>query len=226
MAHSARRHSGFESADSKDSEGSRKVIPPTNASISPPTTRGAFRGAVRKLVGRVVAVRYCPSLDPKWEGKLDISWGAIGKVLIAGLGTYVLLPAALVLRDFVLWRVIDAYILNRELRSKIEQHADLVHMWNKEYAVDRCVRHEGGKTTYTINGEKVTPQQWEQHRLASDRTEKSIEEIDLYIRRKSNFLNWLMRHYKQDATNPIPDWFQNDVERLKKRDVEKTGDQK
>lgn len=58
---------------------------------------------------------------------MDITWGAIGKVLLAGLATYVLLPGVLILRDSILWRLINTFILTGDLQIKIRRYVELVN---------------------------------------------------------------------------------------------------
>ena len=141
---------------------------------------------------------------------MDITWSAIGKLLVAGLGTYVFLPAALVLRDFVLWQFIRAYSLNSKLRDQITRYAVLVNTWNSNYAVDKTIERKEGKTACAIKGKEVSLQEWTNHLEASNKLSNSIEETELFIRRKSKFLNYLIKHYKQDTTNPIDEWVKNE----------------
>lgn len=146
---------------------------------------------------------------------MDISWAAIGKILIAGLASYVLLPAALILRDFILWKLINAYILNTKLREAIKRQAILINLWKKTYAVNKNTTLKDGKTTYSINNKSVTKEKMNAHEKDSENVKKSIEENEIYIKRKSNLLTWLLKHYKQDNLNPINEWLKKDTEQLK-----------
>jgi len=151
---------------------------------------------------------------------LDITWSAIGKLLLAGLGTYVLLPAILILRDYILWKLVNTFILNEKLRRKVKSLAIFMQLWNENYAKDVKINSENNKTTYFVGGEELTSEEFKSYREKEDKLKSQIEEAQLYIKRKSNFLNWLLKHYKQDATNPINDWLQYDTDRLNKNNVE------
>ena len=151
---------------------------------------------------------------------MDITWSAIGKLLLAGLGTYVLLPAILILRDYILWKLVNTFILNEKLRRKVKSLAIFMQLWNENYAKDVKINSENNKTTYFVGGEELTSEEFKSYREKEDKLKSQIEEAQLYIKRKSNFLNWLLKHYKQDATNPINDWLQYDTDRLNKNNVE------
>ena len=150
---------------------------------------------------------------------MDITWGALGKLLLAGLGTYVMLPAVLILRDYILWKFIKAYILNDKLRQKVKAHAVFVHGWNKDFAYDVKITSKDGEATYVVGEKELSLDEFKLYRQKADKMEKQIEETKLFINRKSNFLNWLLKHYKQDATNPIDEWFKSDTKRLIEKNV-------
>lgn len=152
---------------------------------------------------------------------MDITWSAIGKLLFAGLGTYVFFPAALIFRDYVLWKFIHKFILNEKLDRSIREYAVLVNIWNTKFAVKTHFGIKDGVTTSIIDDQDVTLIEWKAYHDDRERVEKSMDENDLYIRRQSNFLTWMLKHYKQDATNPINDWLNKDIERMKVRKVEK-----
>ena len=134
---------------------------------------------------------------------MDITWAAIGKVMVAGLATYVLLPAVLIVRDYVLWRLINAYILNDSLRKAVRRYASLADHWNEKYA---------GTREFGSDHDEFL-KDWE----SSEKAMREIQDVKLYIDRKSRFLTWLLRHYKQEQINPIGDWKKQAKEEVEKR---------
>ena len=68
------------------------------------------------------------------DGVHFLTWNAIFKILLVGLGTYVFLPLFLILRDAVLWKVINIFILNDKLRKEIRRYVILTNSWNETYA--------------------------------------------------------------------------------------------
>lgn len=134
---------------------------------------------------------------------MDITWVSIGKIVIAGLATYVLLPAALILRDFLLWKLIDAYILNDTLRSEVRKYAYLADNWNKSFVE---------KKTFD-----AADDDFREYLAASQKLSDEINKSKLFIDRKSQFLTWLLKHYKQDAPNPIGDWKRQAKDEIERR---------
>lgn len=138
---------------------------------------------------------------------MDLTWGSILKVLVAGLATYVLMPAFLILRDYVLWLVVKTFILNDKLRTEVLRYAAMANEWNAKYAeVESRIDHTDDETVFSIGGDQVTQEVWLKHNKETEDLQKSIMEVKLYIDRKSRLLTWLFRHYKQETENPIPEW--------------------
>lgn len=124
---------------------------------------------------------------------MDITWGSILKIVTAGIITYVLLPAALVFRDMFLWKLINKFILNNELKSKIDLYVSKIDDFNKNYTGNRHYEGDDVHTGFKIIAKK-------------QRLQNEINDLGLFIHRKSNFLNWLLNHYKQESGNPISEW--------------------
>ncbi len=135
---------------------------------------------------------------------MEITWSAIGKVLVAGIATYVLLPAALIARDYILWKLINAYVLNNKLREEVRRYARLAENWNKKFSGKR--EFSGSSDDDFLN-----------FLDASQKAQEEIQKVKLYIDRNSRFLTWLLKHYKQDAINPIGEWKKQAKEELEKR---------
>jgi len=145
---------------------------------------------------------------------MDLTWGTIFKVLVAGLGTYTLLPAFLILRDFILWKLIGAYILNADLRAKLKQYVYLANKWNTEFCKQATRSNKDGKTVFVIDGEPSSQEEFNKYLSDSERLSKQINELDLFIGRKSRFLDWMLQHYKQQGSNPIQDWKDKELKRI------------
>lgn len=149
---------------------------------------------------------------------MDLTWSAIFKVLSVGLATYILMPAFLILRDYLLWRLVNAYILNNELRRAVFRYAALAHRWNSKHVVESKIDSSSGEVIYTIGGEEVSKDAWYKFQKESDSLQRQISELKLLIDRKSRLLTWLLRHYKQEQTNPIDDWKVQAKERVGRSD--------
>ena len=140
--------------------------------------------------------------------------------MLVGAVTYIVYPALLVLRDYFLWKIINTFILNGKLREKIRSYAIQANIWNHKFAVKTTINRSEGETSYVIDGNEVSSTDWKMHHDTQDKIAQSIDEHRLYINRKSNFLTWILKHYKQEATNPINDWVKNEKARIEERGTE------
>src|SRR5690606_30078371 len=92
---------------------------------------------------------------------MDLSWSAILKVLVAGLATYVLMPAFLILRDLMLWRMVNVFILHDKLRTEVRRYVSMAHQWNTKYVnVESRMDFIEEVVVYSIGGERVTEEAW------------------------------------------------------------------
>lgn len=145
---------------------------------------------------------------------MKLTWSAIGKLLITGLTTYVVFPAVLILRDFLLWKFINFFILNKNLRNQIRTYATRRSLWNSAFAVDINIDNKDGKTCYQIDGKEISNEEWKQHTKARDNLSNLMNENILFIQRQSKFLDWMLKHYKQDSVNPIDKWLDDESQRM------------
>lgn len=137
-----------------------------------------------------------------------VSWSAILKVVAAGIAVYVIQPLLLVIRDAVLWRAIERWILNKDLdiwiakavadEESLKTFPELIHA---DYSQKVPVfKHDGLVVPQQVHESVERAQQSTKSRLLS-----MYARIDSRKRR----LDWILRHYKQPTEeNPI-------VERLR-----------
>ncbi|MCL1056906.1 hypothetical protein L2729_02730 [Shewanella gelidimarina] len=137
---------------------------------------------------------------------MDLTWASVLKVVIAGVGTYILLPAFLILRDLLIWKLITTCILTKKLRNSVKQYAHLVHKWNSIYTV-KAVE---GKSGYVLGGTSVDKAKFDDHINKMDIVSDKINDLDLYIKRRSRLLGLMLEHYKHKGINPIPEWLEKE----------------
>jgi hypothetical protein len=145
---------------------------------------------------------------------MDLTWYAIFKVCFAGLVTYTILPAFLILRDFLLGKLIKTYILNEDLRSKLKQFVFLVNEWNTKYCKEASRSNKDGNNVFVIGGQPATQKEFNKYSSDSIEISLKINELDFFIKRRSKFLDWMLHHYKQQGLNPIQAWKDKELERL------------
>lgn len=152
---------------------------------------------------------------------VEISLGTLFKLAAAALGTYFLFPLVLVVRDMLLWLLIDKFVLTDNVYEKVSRYANDVEVWNRRFAKKWSMNFtpEAGLKRY-IDGEEISEESWKQYERERERMEKRIEENRWYIQKRTNLINWLLKHYRQDQDNPIPRWIEKEADRAKKRHEE------
>lgn len=139
--------------------------------------------------------------------ELTIGWGTIAKLLLAGIGTYVLIPAFLVVRDWLLWKSIEKFILIDRLRALITMRANDVWYLNNKYNYQRQVKMGQDGSKYYLNDIEVSWEEFNNVNAAIEFHSNRADVAGTNIVWKSNLLNWLLRHYKQEGdSNPIVKW--------------------
>jgi hypothetical protein len=171
------------------------------------------RGCPRRWRGGGTAAALANEMD------LQISWETLGKLTLAGVGTYVLAPALLVLRDIVLWKVIRRFVLNDKLYRQIQMRANDVWYLNNRYNYSRSIEDSTSGTKYFLNDTEVSEMEFQKISDAISFHGKRADRAAAEIRWKSNLLNWLLRHYSQEnSANPIPNWESEALERVERRE--------
>ncbi|MGW9067015.1 hypothetical protein ACWGPO_23260 [Achromobacter animicus] len=133
-----------------------------------------------------------------------ITWSAIGKVMVAGIGVYIVQPLLLVLRDEVLWRAIDRWLLTAELKVKINQFLEIEENFSTGPIVWEETRSYEDEPTYSIDGKPVSKEDYEHSQYVAKRMGRQLGELRAFIDRRRKRLGWLLMHYKQPSgDNPI-----------------------
>lgn len=136
----------------------------------------------------------------------DISWSAILKLMLAGVFTYVVMPALLVLKDLVLHLVIGKWILTDHLNTLIMMCENDRWFLNNRYnrKVEVTYRTDGAR--FEIDGSTVSREEFNEYEKGRNFHVKRFEYADSKITFRRNLITWLTKHYKQaEAGNPIPD---------------------
>ena len=136
----------------------------------------------------------------------DISWLALFKIMGVGLFTYIVLPLFLVVRDLLLHKAIEKWIINEKLSFVILIcESDRWYLENK-YNKDIHIHSGSTGKTYKIDGAEVSESEFKNYddglKLHSNRFASTNSKIVL----KQNLVVWLTKQYKQaDGLNIIPD---------------------
>lgn len=156
--------------------------------------------------------------------ELTIGWGTIAKLLLAGIGTYVLIPAFLVVRDWLLWKAIEKFILTDRLRALITMRANDVWYLNNKYNYQRQVKMGQDGSKYYLNDIEVSWEEFNNVNAAIEFHSNRADVAGANIVWKSNLLNWLLRHYKQEGdSNPIVKWEKAANEKINRQMANKSS---
>lgn len=156
--------------------------------------------------------------------ELTIGWGTIAKLLLAGIGTYVLIPAFLVVRDWLLWKAIEKFILTDRLRALITMRANDVWYLNNKYNYQRQVKMGPDGSKYYLNDIEVSWEEFNNVNAAIEFHSNRADVAGTNIVWKSNLLNWLLRHYKQEGdSNPIVKWEKAANEKINRQMANKSS---
>lgn len=141
--------------------------------------------------------------------QFDISTSAIVKIVLSGIFIYLIAPILLVLRDMILLKIIEKWILTGSLNFEVGIcESDRWHLNNKyQKKMQIKIPVSGGATQYEIDGEKVSAENYNNHEAGLNMHSNRFYRLDAKINSRQNLIFWLTKHYKQDGfTNPIPVW--------------------
>lgn len=151
---------------------------------------------------------------------IQISWETIFRLLLAGIVTYVIAPALLVLRDLVLWKIIEVLILNDKLRVDVELWASarwmLQNVLNKKpgFSLDS----QGAPTSYSLDGKTVPKEAFDKYFNERRVYEERVTTLGPKLQFKNNLVGWLLRHYKQEGEqNPVSELINATIEDTERR---------
>ncbi len=132
-----------------------------------------------------------------------VSTGTLFKIAGITIGTYVLLPLFLVIRDYLLWKIIDRFIITEELQHKISLYSSYLVQWNNNYVGKVELQKNQQTVRFSINEIEVSEEDWNNYRKNRDQLQNEMNKTIWFIQRRSNLVTWLLKHYKQDSDNPI-----------------------
>jgi hypothetical protein len=150
--------------------------------------------------------------------KLDISMWAILKVSVSGIFIYIIAPGLFVLRDLTVLKIIERFVLTKQLQINIRlcesDRWQLEKLKKLDVKID--VSGKDGEFTYLCNGEKVSKEDYSLHDSALNMHTNRFYTLNNSINMRHNLILWLTKHYKQESlSSPIPEWRKTVYEREK-----------
>jgi len=154
--------------------------------------------------------------------QFDISLIAILKIVLTGIFIYIIAPLLLVVRDMLLLKSIEKWILTSELSFDI--HLCESDRWylNNKYQKKRAIKIpvSGGESQYELDGEQVSKEEYDEYEAGLQMHQNRFHLLDSKINSRHNFIFWLTKHYKQDGfKSPIPIWREESYQRKEQDNV-------
>ncbi|WP_146492119.1 hypothetical protein [Vibrio sp. T20] len=130
----------------------------------------------------------------------DISWGTILKVSGSGVVLYLVAPLLLILRDLLITKFIEKYVLTQTIRDSIHQcEAD---RWLLDNKYNEPLIMDSGE--YYIGEKKVTEEQYNCYEKGMWKHQRRFELFDSKIQFRNDIINYAMNHFKNSCyVNPI-----------------------
>lgn len=137
--------------------------------------------------------------------EVELAWSSILNIFVVGVLTYVIAPVLLTIRDYFVWWAIYRFMYTKKVRKVMSR-----------YCLDRAWVDYGGITPFRIYGtgrdqkfflgdREVKPEIFFQQREAWEALSIQTAEQGAYLKSIERRIDRLLRHYKQEETNPLRD---------------------
>ena len=122
----------------------------------------------------------------------------------------------LILRDFLLSKLIEKCVLNDKLFVKIKELAILTVNAYSNLCHPHSIEVINNKATYKIGDNEVDENRYRTYENDVNENRVRVRALTLDIQRSSNLVDWTIKHFKQDMKNPINQWTEDEMNRTKK----------
>ncbi|EOV0983768.1 hypothetical protein ACW6AV_000163 [Edwardsiella piscicida] len=161
--------------------------------------------------------------------EFTISFSAVITACFGFIGVYVLMPFALILRDFLLIKFIEKFILNEkfwfDVRVRETDRAHINYYYAKSMAVEFST--DGGAAVCKLDNEVVTSEELQQHETGRDFHRNRMNTIWSRIQFKNNIAMKMFKYFKLDEyegyiTKRAQEYYDLEIKRIKLKE----GDEK
>jgi hypothetical protein len=138
--------------------------------------------------------------------ELELSWAVVLKICVAGLATYVILPFCLVIRDSLILKAIEKYVITPELHMYLRMYASDRWLLENKYNKDTLSDFSVEPPVFKIHGQAVSKDKLDDYKNNHKFHEDRLYGVSAKLKLRSNLIIWLTKHYKLDELkNPIPE---------------------
>lgn len=132
--------------------------------------------------------------------EFTVSLSTIITACLGFLGVYVLMPFALILRDFLLIKFIEKFILNEkfwfQVRIRETDRAHMNHLYAKSMSIEFSA--SGGDSVCKLDNEVVTNEELQQYESGRDFHLNRMNAIWSRIQFKNNIAMKMFKYFKLD----------------------------
>lgn len=135
--------------------------------------------------------------------EIELAWSSLLKIIALGVLTYVVSPLLMVVRDSILWWVINKIVFTKRARKIVA-----------EYSIDKSwldcadilpfrVLGSGDEQKFYLNKNEVTPEIWLNQKKYWEETSEKVAKQEFYLKSLEKRVDRFLHHYKLDDVNPV-----------------------
>ncbi|WP_413725374.1 hypothetical protein [Sodalis sp. RH16] len=128
--------------------------------------------------------------------ELTITWGIIAKACIGFLGIYILMPLALIIRDFLVTKFIEKFIFNYSFFNDLERLQRSKAMCDFRYNKNVRYNYDDGAHKYFIADIQVSEVLFHKYENESALHMKTVESLSPTVTLKINWMRWSDKYFK------------------------------
>ncbi|MGM0951340.1 MAG: hypothetical protein ACQEW7_00025 [Pseudomonadota bacterium] len=156
--------------------------------------------------------------------EISIAWTTILKIIATGALVYVIVPALLVLRDALLWWVLERSLVNSTLEKAIIDRSNVLRLLKGELSLAETIVGSGDDIEFYLDDKRVSWDEFEKYSSRRDSVINRLQRAEALIVRRKKIIDWFISHYKLTSmSNPIPEIEPSTKEYLKRLSVEQNG---
>ncbi|WP_201507164.1 hypothetical protein [Klebsiella aerogenes] len=132
--------------------------------------------------------------------ELTVSISTVISACLGFLGVYVLMPFALIGRDFLILKFIERYILNDEFWTNLRIVNTDKAIHNYQFAGKKSqVKISNAGQYYTIDGREVTESEYLRFERGLQMHLNRINQLEPKILLRTNFIVWADKYFKLES---------------------------
>lgn len=139
--------------------------------------------------------------------EISLTFESILKVTLVGVASYIFAPAFLILRDLVLWFIVQRVIITKKLKADVTIWADAKGIEDEFIerlkGAQRIDNGEGG-VHYQIGGTECSESEYKEMVHEKQRVGEIRVTLQPNINFKEKLISWIFKHYEQtESANPV-----------------------